>query len=397
MAKFDDIFKDRLDGLEETLPEGDFLEFRQALDASRAERPKHAVPGWLLYGVPVAAAAVCGTLVLTLDHARPEKTAPVDPVAEVVKAEDVQVEESLVGGAARQLLAEVRERPSDETADPVAPAYPVVPADPVVSEEVGVKEEAVEPAVSVESIVSVEPVESESEVGEVEAAVAEDDDYVASVEDVGEEEVAAFDPEYSPYTKKSPVKIVVPAVSVAGTGVAALMTAVTGNALREPEEGIPPSYYNTKSWYGNSQYFYNNGYPDGVDLQIKYFSPFVAGLSLRVPVAGNWSFVTGLDYALYRTKVENDIYKYHCIGVPLRMDYTFLRPGRFDLYAGAGAKVEWCIGQGGCPDFSLLATCGVQYDFTEWLGLYVEPDLLWAFKRDKPFIFTVGCGLRFNL
>ena len=147
-------------------------------------------------------------------------------------------------------------------------------------------------------------------------------------------------------------------------------------------------------------------------LSTTHRMPLKAGLSVRTPVAQKLYLTTGIEYSRYTTvntySQSGELKQYEqYLGIPLRLDWTFVSGKRFDLYAGAGVKAEWCLAGSENFSTSLLGVGGVQLNLTDWLGIYVEPELSWKMSIDKPtattyrsehpLLFTVGTGLRFTI
>ena len=86
-----------------------------------------------------------------------------------------------------------------------------------------------------------------------------------------------------------------------------------------------------------------------------------------------------------------------------------------DVYVGGGLEGDFCVGatlagielQKDGFGLSVLGAGGIQFNMTDWLGLYVEPEVnymipsesrvLETYRSQKPLFFTVATGLRFNL
>lgn len=105
----------------------------------------------------------------------------------------------------------------------------------------------------------------------------------------------------------------------------------------------------------------------------------------------------------------------HYLGIPLRLDRIIASNGRWDAYIGAGIEGDYCVGAtlGGAPvgkdgfGLSLMGAGGVQWNFTDALGLYVEPEIIWAvpserrvlmtYRTEHPFMLSVTGGIRVNI
>ncbi len=149
--------------------------------------------------------------------------------------------------------------------------------------------------------------------------------------------------------------------------------------------------------------------------------PFRAGLSIGIPIAERLKLTTGLEYSLYVTtytySLQGDKNQLaHYLGIPLRLDWTLASNKWLDAYLGGGIEGDCCIGatfdgrrrirREGLA-FSLLGAGGVQFNFTDRTGLFLEPRLSWTipsdnheletWRTDNPLMFSVAAGIRFNL
>lgn len=147
-------------------------------------------------------------------------------------------------------------------------------------------------------------------------------------------------------------------------------------------------------------------------LKTSYRMPLKVGLSVRTPLAEKLYLTTGLDYSRYASvytySQSSEIKTFeHYLGIPLRLDWMFASSKRFDLYAGAGMQAEWCLAGSEGFSTSLLGAGGVQFNLTDWLGVYAEPQLSWKMSIDKPtattyrsehpLMFAVATGIRINI
>ena len=159
-----------------------------------------------------------------------------------------------------------------------------------------------------------------------------------------------------------------------------------------------------------------------VDNRLKtiHLMPLKAGLSVRTPVSEKLYLTTGLDYSRYVS-----IYKYslsgdhkqiaNYLGIPLRLDWTFVAGKRLELYLGGGVEAEWCLGAKldghsiGKDKFnmSLLGAGGIQLNITKNVGVYVEPEVSWkmslnepvlaTYRSEHPVMFAVATGIRVTI
>ena len=147
-------------------------------------------------------------------------------------------------------------------------------------------------------------------------------------------------------------------------------------------------------------------------LKTAHHMPLKAGLSVRTPVSDKLYLTTGLDYSryafVYTYSQSGEIKEFErYLGIPLRLDWVFASSKMFDLYAGAGLKAEWCWTGSEGFSTSLLGASGIQFNLTDWLGVYVEPQLSWKMTLDKPtattyrsehpLMFAVATGIRLTI
>lgn len=148
--------------------------------------------------------------------------------------------------------------------------------------------------------------------------------------------------------------------------------------------------------------------------------PLTVGLSLRVPFSKRWSVTTGIDYSWYSSTIgysisPNKQQNAHYLSVPLRADFSIHKSKRLNLYAGAGTSVDFCLaaseeGHKVAKDevgLSLVGVAGAQLNITKNLGVFVEPTLSWdmtagnrelnTYRSEHPVMFSIASGLRFTL
>lgn len=151
-----------------------------------------------------------------------------------------------------------------------------------------------------------------------------------------------------------------------------------------------------------------------------YRMPMRMGLSLRIPFARRWSLTTGLEYQLYSSDLGYSLtgthrQRAHYLGLPLRADYTIAAGRWMDVYVGAGASVDYCVAasdsgrrtDGDGVGLSLEAAGGIQFNLTRNLGLFLDPTLSWntpvghsvlsTYRSEHPIMFSVSSGIRVTL
>ena len=121
--------------------------------------------------------------------------------------------------------------------------------------------------------------------------------------------------------------------------------------------------------------------------------PIIFGLQVGIPVAEDWSFVTGLTYTYLhsefkdRTSMGYTLHtdqNLHFIGVPVQMNYQLYNNRYCNIYLGAGGRADFGIS--GKTDkeshlsnlpvnYSLKAAAGVQVNIFKSLNIYAEPTI----------------------
>lgn len=172
-----------------------------------------------------------------------------------------------------------------------------------------------------------------------------------------------------------------------------------------------------------------------VSTVTEHYQPVSVGLAVSLGLSRNLSVESGVNYSCLVSDMSSgtDDNRYdirqtlHYIGVPLRLRLSFWRPGNFDFYLSAGGEVEKCVygtssttyvvgssarstvGEKLVVDplqWSLGASAGIGYRFSELIGIYLEPGISYYFDngsfvetvyRERPLNFSLGLGLRFNL
>lgn len=162
-----------------------------------------------------------------------------------------------------------------------------------------------------------------------------------------------------------------------------------------------------------SNSFWNNS--STMILQKKYVHdlPVSLGLNFRYGLTDRIFVESGIEYSYLHSRQDDIHSELHFAGIPLRMDFVILTAGPFELYAGAGGKVEKCLkaSLGGIEvkerdlQWSASARIGSQLRLAENVRLYLEPDLSYYFTKtaittyrtENPLGLTVRAGLRFDI
>lgn len=146
--------------------------------------------------------------------------------------------------------------------------------------------------------------------------------------------------------------------------------------------------------------------------------PLSFGLTFRREFKYGLSLETGLNYTLLRSdvavtgKVREIRQQLHFIGIPLRVNWRFLRVGRFSMYVGAGGMGEKCVyARFGAEkitepkvQWSLSGILGAQCLLGRSVGIYFEPSVshylthtsLRTAYTDSSAALDLRFGLRFT-
>ena len=447
VKNWEEILKEKIDEPSGNLPESLFEEFHDRLEAggsaaggqagSRGAKRRPLL--WAL--APAAAAALAAVLLLR------QPSAPQDAVQ-----------------VAPQSAAPVAAAVATEPPDPAEPAMQTVAPGPILN--------TVTPVAYRQSASSSQDTEGIVSAGSAEESVGAD----------RTDEAASFEPAVTPQTENQPDNYTsepIPAVSpykpegpaakpvtmkvapaagiIAGGGLlAAVVTSLLGHdisAVSNPSVNWDYRDGGVFSW--------DNPIEDGFfgrdkpSREISHHPAlFKGGLSVGVPLADRLKIVTGLEYSQCRSDFgryfsgsptvgeKQQIVRY--LGVPLRLDWSLAKNHMFDVYVGAGAQADYCIGADLIDSrtedahrietvkrdgfiFSLLAAGGIQVNVNKLIGLYLEPELVWTggkptkaeenyypwyvngllpgpdntklqtYRTEHPFMFSVSTGLRINL
>ena len=425
MRKWEDIVRDKLEEPEGELPESVFAEFRARLDAA-APAPKRFRPAWAL--VPALAAALAAVLLI-------HKPTVSERDSLVAQQEPALVAEAAViadsdGPAQAAASADIAE--GMPTAVPPVATANQTPASPLVAQATPVAPKATRQALAEPQQAATAEIAAEEETADAEDAAPEAEAPAETAPSSGKaatsekvatpqatETAAPEHPAASPVVperakaRRSVGRIVIPTASaLAGGGLlatAALSLFRMGDVMEVPPGPVIGDI--------GKQQEPQKDEPTG---NVHHSFPLRLGLSARFPVGERLSVTTGLDYSGYKSAIDYTLsadktYTAHYLGIPVRLDWTFASTKRLDFYLGGGLEVDWCLGitpagdpvasDGFCA--SLLGAGGIQLNISKRLGLYVEPQLSWAFTPDyldlktyrnvHPLMFSVTSGLRFTI
>ena len=150
--------------------------------------------------------------------------------------------------------------------------------------------------------------------------------------------------------------------------------------------------------------------------------PISIGLQVGIPVAKDWSVVTGLTYTYLHSEIKEStglayVYtdqKLHFVGVPVQMNYQLYNNRHCNIYLGAGGRAD--IGVSGKTNhesklshlpvnYSLKAAAGVQVNLFKSLNIYAEPTIQYnipgstrykTYYTEHKTMFDLQLGVRFT-
>lgn len=403
MKQLEDRIKDRLEGYESSLPEGDLAEFKALLDVSATAGKKRS----LAWFAPVAVAAGLALFFVFGHGPHHGMIQRVDGSSLVADVVETQPE-----------VAEMMEM------EPVAEAA-------IVQTYSSTSKKTVRPDATV--VVNEMPENRDSAFGASERGESDNherDQQVGQTEQHGEQKrnddgaSLGSSSGYSPFvpsgSNRKPVSVKVGQATagvLGGTGALALASVLPSIIMTRDSE---PGDMSDGTIGSGGSWSDPNPPIDGRTRNDTHYMPLRAGLSLRIPFTERWSLTTGLDYSWYASNLEYSLsgvhrQNAHYLGIPLRADFTIARNRWMDVYVGAGGSADFCVaaydaGQKITKDgvkFSLIGAGGIQFNINKNLGLFLDPTFSWnipsdnrmldTYRSEHPFMFTVSTGLRVTI
>ena len=316
MKQLEDRIKDRLEGYESSLPEGDLAEFKALLDASATAGKKrsHAYLAWF---APVAVAAGLALFFVFGHGPQQEMIQVVDGSSLVADVVETQPE-----------VAEMMEtEPVAEVA--IVQTYPSTSRKPIHHDapvEVKEKSENRDSASGISERGESENPGSNQQADHTEqhGEQKRNDDGASLGSSSG----------YSPFvpsgSSRKPVSVKVGQATagvLGGTGALALASVLPSIIMTRDSE--PGNMSDGTNGSGGS---WSDPNPpiDGRTRNDTHYMPLRAGLSLRIPFTEMWSLTTGLDYSWYASNLEYSLsgvhrQNAHYLGIHLRADFTIAR------------------------------------------------------------------------
>ena len=410
MRKWEDIIKDKLEDIDDALPDSVFAEFQERRDnASPAAAPVCGRSPLVWAIVPAVAAGLAAVFFLRPVNTFEEGVQVLDKPGETV-AQTV--------GPVGMELPEIRSD-IDGSTNSTGEIQKIVKESPV-----SVAANNDEPGRNDESALNDEPGKNDES--------ALNDEFALIDESEKHDEPAVETPVVpagSPYIPKKAgskrVRILVPATGVVAGGglIAALAAPLVRNGSFADADDI--NYLDYRSYADRTASALDK---DGPTSQVpadpltgsKHGFPMKVGLSVGIPVASRLNVTTGVDYSRYASKFTysrsgDKTQVAHYVGIPVRLDWTFASMRWLDAYFGAGVEGDICVGATFAGRrirkdgliFSLLGAGGLQFNVTRHIGLYVEPQLSWAIPSDaqvldtyrntRPLMFSAAGGVRILL
>ena len=214
-------------------------------------------------------------------------------------------------------------------------------------------------------------------------------------------------PENEPHKKRRPISI-----GLSGATSDSPVTKVYGDAIPNPPMDTTDPPYTDGGL--NKDSINSDSYNHEIPISL--------GISARINLTDRLSINTGLNYTMYKsTRIrrftstyerQTDKQYVHYLGIPVRLDFMAVNRKHFNFYLGAGMQMDKCIyatvGSERLYEkqvlFGVNGTMGLQVNIVPMVGLYIEPEVYYAFnegsietfRSDEPFVITVRGGLRFN-
>lgn len=185
------------------------------------------------------------------------------------------------------------------------------------------------------------------------------------------------------------------------------------NTLTNTWPSVKTNSANSIEYYAKTYSFFASS----ATARYRHDLPVSVGLTARLDVTPRFGLESGIEYTYLHSVAtwENarEDQRLHFIGIPLRADVRLWSRKNFDLYVGAGGKVEKCVsasmGLVSCEEprlqWSAEAFGGIQYQPWPRIHLYFQPALSWyltktdlpTYRTENPLGFSLHAGLRFDL
>ena len=165
-----------------------------------------------------------------------------------------------------------------------------------------------------------------------------------------------------------------------------------------------------------------------------YRQPVNVGVMVNCYLSERWSIGTGLEWSWLHSSFREGSQTYyvsrvndlHYLGIPLKLNCDLWKRNGFKVYAAAGGMVQKCFSGKQVEEYiynsaagktemknlhekqlqwSVCAEAGIEYEFSPFAGVYVEPGATWHFDngssvdniyKSRPLNFSLSVGIRFN-
>lgn len=218
-----------------------------------------------------------------------------------------------------------------------------------------------------------------------------------------------------------------------------MQNAMVSNGSNPAGSGMASAPVMNNSPYGAASDEFKNGVLDFLvasnpkDVHYDHDRPIKVGVSVKYSLNDRWSVSSGLTYSYLRSDFDysegkafgSGVQKLHYLGLPLAASYNVVKGKRFNVYLTAGGEMQklvsgkavvdgvnmkeedkrYDVREGGMQ-WSLNAAVGAEYNFTDNLGVYLEPGVshyidnnssVENFYKHKPTNFSLNVGLRLNI
>lgn len=394
MDEWIDILKDRLREAESPLPPGDWDVFEAKY---KADRRRRRVLPFVISSVSIAAAAAVAALLFL---SRPSDSAPATKPFEAIPFAPQRLAETIEPQPEPPVIQSPQTTPVTLNHQP-----PVVqsPHTPVILSPQGEESQATEEVVETEDV----PSANQQQAQTPQSPQAEESNDFIDYETSGKPTRKRLT--VAPHFGGMRSDVAVP-VSFPYSPDNKVYGSNPGKQEGQDYISVPIPY----NW--------NNGLNNGLNsLSADHSIPITFGVDLSLPINQRLAITSGVEMSSYKSVFTEIIYKQSLtqkalyLGIPLRIDWSFWQGGKFSAWIGAGGKVDRCVyarldGEDIRDkdfNFSALADAGIRYDFLEYLGIYLAPEVSWYFKPDNPsiltyrtehpFALTINVGLRLNL
>ena len=137
------------------------------------------------------------------------------------------------------------------------------------------------------------------------------------------------------------------------------------------------------------------------DAKYNHDDPITLGINFRYDLGSNLYITSGVDYSFCKSTARFEYYDKHdqkvgFISVPVRLDWAPVKTKHFQIYLGAGGRIRKSIHATFDGEKltdkrfypSLIAACGIQYNFIRSIGIFLEPEYSYTFLPESPSVIT---------